>query len=460
VAALGAGRAEAYRYVPDKGFGVGGVLDLLPENGKGGAWHEVRAVEPGPNGSFYVLFRQQPDASQRECEAPRYLGHFLANGALDRSFGSGGFVSLTAPAGCPYPQLAVDEKGRPLIAWTSLGLSSEARSNLQIARLTLKGAPDPSFGSGGVSQVIIPCPGGTYVGAQADGHGRLVLSFGCREDEGFGAGESPFHSFVGRLTPAGSIDTGFGSGGFVSFGADPGWGFPGVAAVAANGSLFLAQETEYVPNVASRSRLLRMRVNGSLVPAYEARTERTLARFSNPDRPRAPEEMTDFVPRPGGGLLVSGRSANAGWVAALRPDGSLDHSFNRDGYRTFTTEIFLIALDAHGRLLVVGSDYRHGLTLFRLEPGGDRDRSVGGPKGQRLPDLDGGVNPELISFRNGRPLLFFLHLKTLREISNCPSEEACIDPAEMVRLRLTGPSSRATASSSGRWAPPARGRGS
>jgi uncharacterized delta-60 repeat protein len=439
---VGATRAEAYRYVPDRGFGVGGVLDLLPENGKGGSWHDVRGVEPGPEGSFYVLFRELPAPEQRACEARRYLGHFLANGALDRGFGSGGFLTLAAPGGCQFPALSVDQEGRPLLTWTSLGSSQEARSNLQIVRLTLKGAPDPSFGGAGLAQVLIPCPGGASADVQADGQGRLLLSFGCRENESFEGPESSFHTYLGRLSPSGAIDPSFGLGGFVGFSAEPGWEFPRLAAVAPNGSLFLAQETEYVPNVATRSRLLRVRVNGSLVPAYEARTERTLARFSNPDRPRAPEEMTDFVPRPGGGLLVSGRSANAGWVAALRPDGSLDHGFSQNGYRTFATEIFLIALDAHGRLLVIGSDYRHGLTLFRLEPDGDRDRSVGGPKGQRLPGLDGGVNPDLVSFRNGRPLLFLLHLKTLREINECPSEEACIDPAEMVRLRLTGPRRR------------------
>jgi uncharacterized delta-60 repeat protein len=430
VLAVGSGSAEAYRYVPDPTFGTGGVLNLLAGNGAGGVLREAREVKPGPGGTVYVLYRELPGPEMYECETKRYLARYLPSGALDPGFGSGGVVEVVAPLGCHYPALAVDEQFRPLLTWTSVGSSREPSSTTAITRFTSAGALDPGFGSGGVAQLAIPCPAGNSVRVHADAGGRLVLDFGCRADE-YAGGEpkAPFQTYMARLQPNGALDTGFGGAGFVPLPLEAGWWPPFVWAVEPDGAAILAQATPYVEGVPQRMRLLRVRPDGILAYRYQARVEQSLRRVAVLGAPRIPEEVTDSVPRPGGGLVISGRADRGGWVMALRHDGSLDREFSGDGYRRFATPIRYIAADRRSGLFVLGAEYRR-LTFYRLLADGDRDRSVGGPRGQQVGDPSTGLLADLVSVSRGRPLLYF------KNLGSCSGPQDCAEPAELRRFRL------------------------
>lgn len=428
--ACGAGSAQAYRYLPDPAFGTAGALNLLPGNGAGGVFREVREVVPGPGGSVYVHYRDLPTAEMYECEARHYLARLLPAGGLDTGFGIGGFATIASPLGCQFPTLTVDAEQRPLITWTSVGSSDVPSSTLALTRLTTAGAPDPSFGSYGVALLQIPCPGGNGADADADPDGRLILQLGCRADESAkGIEASPFQSYLARLLPNGAIDGSFGAAGFVLLPSEAGWEVPLVAAVEPDGAAILAQTTQWVEGVPQRSRLLRVRPDGLLAGGYQARVERSLRRVAGLAAPQIPEDATDFVLGPGGDLLVSGRSRRGGYVVGLRHNGSLEREFSDDGYRRFAAPVKYIALDQHGRLFVLGDESRR-LTFNRLLPDGDRDRLVGGATGQQLGIQSTGQLADLVSLWHGRPLLYFTNL------GSCSTREQCAEPAELRRYRF------------------------
>lgn len=430
VLVFGVGSAQAYRFVPDPAFGTAGALNLLPGNGAGGVFREVREVEPGPDGTVYVHYRDLPTAEMYECEARHSLARLLPNGGLDTGFGSGGFVNIASPLGCQYPTLAVDEQQRPLFTWTSVGSSDVASSTMAITRLTAAGVPDPSFGSNGTALLQIPCPGGNGADAQADRDGRLLLQFGCRADESAsGIEASPFQSYLSRLMPNGALDAGFGGAGFVVLPREAGWEVPRVAAVEPDGAAILAQSTQYVEGVPQRSRLLRLRSDGILASRYQSRAERSLRRVASLATPHIPEEVTDFAFGPGGDLLISGRSERGGYVIGLRHDGSLEREFSGDGYRRFAAQIQYIATDQQGRPFVLGDESQR-LTIHRLLPDGNRDRLVGAPTGQHLGIPSTGQLADLVSLWHGRPLLYF------KNLGGCSIREGCAEPAELQRYRL------------------------
>lgn len=427
-----AASAPAYRFVPDPGFAGTGAVNLLAVNQPGGTFYRVREVQPGPNGSVWVHYRALAGPEQYECEAQSYLARYLPSGAPDTSLGSGGFVALNSPIGCAYPTLAVDGASRPLVTWSSEG-GSQAPSTGGIVRYTTAGVPDPGFGSGGVALVSLPCPGGTYLDPHSDPAGNLLLSFGCRADESAqGLIDSFFQAYIARLLANGSLDTGFGSGGFLALPSEPGWELPGIAAVEKDGSAILVQATPYAEGaVPTRSRLLRLRIDGSFGLGYRARAERSLRRVAALAAPYVPEEALAFALRPGGELAVGGDSSRGGWMATLRHDGTLQRGFNEDGYRRFPTRVSYLDRDRHDRLFVLTEEAER-ISFFRLLPDGNRDRSVGGREGQRLPRQSEGMLRDLVSLWHGRPLLYFTNL------GSCTSPQDCAEPAELRRLRFNG----------------------
>ena len=432
VLGLLSGPAEASRFRPDPAFGDNGVVNLLPGNGTGGVIREVGGVRPGPDGSFYVSYRELPGAEMDACEAPRYFARYLPNGALDASFGDGGFITVASPLGCEHPGglTLVDGHLRPLLIWGSVGTPDVPSSILAVTRLTSDGALDPSFGTSGTAFLQIPCPGGNGANVRTDSNGRLILAFGCRDDESAGGlPTSSFESYLARLQPNGELDTGFGSGGFLGLPLEAGWEPPDISAVELDGSVILSQSSKEAEGVPRQTRLWRVRPDGTPDSGYRARVEHSLRRVASLGALRIPEEATDVVLRPNGGIAVSGRASRGGWVIALRHDGSLDHEFSDDGYRRFATLIRFIAADRRDQLIVLGLEPR-GLTIFRLRPDGNRDQSVGGPNGQRLRAPYFRSLSDLVSLRRDRLLLYFQNL------GSCSSPQACTEPAELRRFRL------------------------
>lgn len=370
--ALGAGR-------PDPEFGTGGKV-LLPsslEEGSGTALlPDGRVVVAGYKGMLALL----PD------------------GAVDRGFGDGGFAPAFAPpgsAGASISIVRVDPRGR-LIAVGGTG-----GGEVLVARYTADGRLDPSFGGGDgftATDFGLPPPepfdgthgsapesGAPEVGAGSatlDPGGRIVLAgqrrTGSELYKGWPVGT--YEAFVARLTPEGEEDRSFAGDAVVQF---PGFERAGAATAGPAGGVHLSLLRP------SGSVLVHLLADGDPDPGFGEGGGRPLPRGTYGGR------VLDAA----GGLLVSGKVS--GWrehrlpngvrIKRLRPDGSLDRAFGRNGAVTLRVPRleygFLVEGPGDGIWVAINLKRRResesrpaaqgGVGLAHLLPDGRIDRSFG-----------------------------------------------------------------------------------
>lgn len=181
----------------DLTFGSGGrAIADVPE------WVvETLAVAVAPDGAIVV------GAEAEQIFGPTETGpslgmvvRFTADGALDATFGDGGVVRIAAFDRAA--SLAIRDDGAILVAGRLV--SVDFALDLGVTLLGADGAPDPSFGDGGLVRID--------TGAQEDdptlavaGDGAIYVA-GTRHAERVGL-------FLARLLPDGAIDPSFGAGG-------------------------------------------------------------------------------------------------------------------------------------------------------------------------------------------------------------------------------------------------------
>lgn len=127
----------------------------------------------------------------------------LGSAALDPSFGTGGIVGL--PGGTFAEGLTEDSSGRPVIAGYA-----QPGDIAFVARFTAAGAPDPSFGEGGLKRTFLRGVKGSAGGfgtVTAVGE-EIVAASGLTEAAG---------GYVVRYLPDGQLDSGFGREGIARF---------------------------------------------------------------------------------------------------------------------------------------------------------------------------------------------------------------------------------------------------
>ena len=149
----------------DPAFGTGGAVAmdsrrLRPGRGRG------RAERRQPAGGRHP---RSPDPALRILE----LLHFLDDGSLDPAFGTGGIadsgLALDSEA---EGALALDRQGRLLV----VGFTGP--NTIAVARLGADGAPDPTFGDGGLFTVPgeATAPSDGLYGIGFDPDGRILVS--------------------------------------------------------------------------------------------------------------------------------------------------------------------------------------------------------------------------------------------------------------------------------------------
>ena len=167
------------------------------------------------------------------------LARYNTNGSLDATFGNGGkvltpFSDVNGPYGATAKDVVVQDDGRIVVTG----------STFVVRYLSSNGSLDPSFGTGGIVRTI----DSQSIVAQADG--KLVL--GGSEDffEDLGNGNSGTSSrfLLTRISGIdGSLDTSFGSGGFVrTYVTQPGqraFNFLNALAIQSDGRILVAAGT-------------------------------------------------------------------------------------------------------------------------------------------------------------------------------------------------------------------------
>lgn len=247
---------------------------------------------------------------------------------------------------------------------------------------------DVTFGFFG--KIAIPAnSAGTLYALQADGK---ILSAG----RGSGAGLTDF--VIGRVTPQGSLDPDFGTGGratvnFGFFGGVDSNDMPFGIDVQPDGRIVVAGRTN-APNVFKWDfAFARLDTDGSLDPTFgiAGRAALSFGNIGSNDELRAVRVQPD-------GRIVAGGYTDLGIfgvsdfaVARLTPDGLPDPTFGVNGRVSLdfdgaasTDEGVALALQPDGRILLAGTSRATGpgggifnFALARFEPDGSLDAGFG-----------------------------------------------------------------------------------
>ncbi|MBV9338164.1 MAG: hypothetical protein JO243_19930 [Solirubrobacterales bacterium] len=299
---------------------------------------------------------------------PNGVLRYLPNGALDSTFGRGGFAAL--PSGnliATASGIAVQSDGNIVVSSSAI-TTDTSQVGVAVARLTSTGSPDTSFGDGGIAFADVP--GGPGAGAVVEDQNGNILVGGSFLTAGYRS--STTTGVVVRFTKNGQPDTTFGSGGAVSstalggiqtLGVDPSgdvFVLPAAAEISATGAIIptaaapqITASSQGGPNAfLSNGQSLR---TGSVF-VFRGNTEVQVRRFqatgaldssftSNPFHyltgVTARDGSNAIAIEPNGDVVVGGShwlgTAVLG-LARLTPGGSLDPTFGSQGVLTTTVQ--------------------------------------------------------------------------------------------------------------------------
>ena len=199
-----------------------------------------------------------PDESFADFLAVR----IAANGALDQSFGSGGFAQVPIDLGATNRDIAnavaVGPNGTVVLAGNAATSVPSNSFDSAVVRLTAEGDPDPSFAGDGIQTVDVGNADDVY-GVAVQDDGKVVA---------VGGGSNGFTLF--RLDTDGSLDPGFGTGGI----ADTVIGDPAsrdqamAVAVSVGGEIVVAGASDIdYPNISAVA-MVRYLPNGQPDPTF------------------------------------------------------------------------------------------------------------------------------------------------------------------------------------------------
>lgn len=358
---------------PDQGYGNGGRASAdfgASEYAASALWSDdgsvllggVRMEAGGPSPTAFCV-------GYPVCAETPVLARFDANGHLDPGFGQGGLLRLDSLSGSSKKRLSslgLERLGvaalsaRPAGGYFASGSGGPGETFAFIAALTPSGALDQSFGGGGIVTERSPKPSSQRAKALAVGRdGSIYL--GGSTDTGVGEGPGVF-----RFRPDGSLDGGYGEGGF------------GGLAEGAGVTAMALDRRGRATLLTGQRQLSRLTADGEVDRSFgvEGRVAPT------------PGVLYGLTALPGGGLVGAGswtpRHRPDRMVAVrLRPDGSPDKRFGQGGHAGIACPgegscvAYRVGVDRIGRVVLAGvSDNR--MAIARLLPDGRRDRGFGG----------------------------------------------------------------------------------
>jgi uncharacterized delta-60 repeat protein len=340
---------------------------------------------------------------------------YLANGRRDPGFGGNGAVPIEQINGFRFQlsDVAVDSQGRVLIAGTIKATNGVGLDNLAvpgplpsigtIRRYSPNGAPDPSFGSGGVINSYFGAPPATFegkpyseptvslVGLAVDSQDRPVVTGSSVAEVGrCGASQERYEkaqAFVARRAPDGSPDPGFAGG---ATAAIVGLSWLALPTPAASGLFAVGADDDPCRSGGPGQPSVVTGIgDSSLNQAFDGD-----GFWSHPFT-----RVSDLAAAPDGKIVLLTRTIelshgkwieSAGQVLRLRPNGARDHRFGDNGVALIQPprrgSFAALTVDSQGRVLLAGTVKRkpkHGkraqlrFLLIRTTPSGGFDPRFG-----------------------------------------------------------------------------------
>lgn len=252
-------------------------------------------------------------------------------GHLDTSFGTGGiFVSNFGGPNTTVNAVALQSDGKIVV-----GGAGGPGGKAGLARVTANGSLDASFGSGGIvtSNFNAQAAAATVVALAIQSDGKILAA----------ANGIPPRCAVGRFNANGSVDTTFGTNGFVHIGN-------------AGGALLLALQPDGKIVVVGGNQMARLTTNGQLDTSFgTGGLAVLLAQFPSGIAFQSDGKILiasgGFSPP----AAVLNPPPGAGSLARYNPNGSLDRSFGISGQAASVALPSAVAVQSDGKILVAGS---------------------------------------------------------------------------------------------------------
>ena len=190
---------------PDPTFGTNGVVTTTIS-----AYSEAYAVVQQADGKI-VAGGQVADEVTFSARTDALLVRYAADGTLDATFGTGGIVRtdvVPAGPGSRFEEVLQQPGGR-LVGVGTVSAYSTTGGDIALVRYEADGSVDPSFGSGGIVVTDVAGRADRAVAAAIQTDGRIVVAGSTR------AGVSDSDFLVLRYDSDGAPDPTFGTGGVV-----------------------------------------------------------------------------------------------------------------------------------------------------------------------------------------------------------------------------------------------------
>ena len=286
----------------------------------------------------------------------------LAAGLLDPTFGQGGKVLTTFPASTSAVAGAVAFQADDKIV-----VAGSSGGDFALARYNADGSLDSSFGSGGfVTTDFGNVDTATDVTVQPGGK---ILAVGNST-----APDLVFETAIARYLPSGQLDVSFGNGGKVVLGGK----LAGHVALYPDGRILVEGETGSFLTTIHSLTLTRLNADGS--PDTGFGTGGTA--FINFSATASPAAAGAFLLLDGRIIATASGNGNA-LLARVNPDGSLDPSFGTQGETvTPLVTVYGSTQQVDGKILLAGaaqgSSGQSEFALLRYNVNGTLDSTLGG----------------------------------------------------------------------------------
>jgi uncharacterized delta-60 repeat protein len=191
------------------------------------------------------------------------LVKYKSSGAIDTSFGTNGFVLTNMGISSVITALTIDSSTGKI---TAVGQAAGVGGNdgrIGVARYLASGLLDTTFAAIGYETITIPNSSntGNYVsGVAVQSDGKIFISASRLNSSG-----TTDSATILRLTTTGSLDSGFGSGGYAEFAWGAGYNYSVDIALQSDGKILLAgREQDTNSNGRAQFAATRLNANGTI----------------------------------------------------------------------------------------------------------------------------------------------------------------------------------------------------
>lgn len=360
----------------DRSFGKHGVIDVRGALGKRSL---LGGIEVGSHGEIYFT-EEETGACHGggECLQRVHLRRYRADGRLDRGFGR-----VLVGEADNWGALVVDSADRPVVAY-------EHGAGIVLRRFLAGGRPDPTIGQAG--SAFLPCGEGCFLDSiEPEPHGGLLF-LGTFEPK-----KKPYRLsrwYIARLRGNGSFDRSFAHAGVLQR-RMPNFYAPAASVKPDGGALLYGFGCCNVPEETIYVR--RLTPGGTIPRRFGVAADRALAGLHSDHFQEFSWERLSAVEGRGGSVTIFNGGEWRTVEVGLRPDGSRDRSFGKDGVRRLGYEVSEAVSDSRGGAFFAAYLPRAGYKAGRFTPDGRFDHRFG------WVELPGAVDEEGMSvFSRGK----------------------------------------------------------